>query len=74
MFHVAGAFGGMSELGARAGQTTNCPGQVVNADALTVGDVEYAGRTCFQRKEGVGGHDVFHENKIARLSAIAEDA
>jgi len=30
MFHVAGTFGDVSELGARAGQTTNHPGQVVS--------------------------------------------
>ena len=44
VLHVAGAFRGVVDFGARTGQAANGPGEVVDGDPPPVSDVENAGR------------------------------
>ena len=72
MFDVAGAGGGVLDLGLGAGELDDFFGELVDGDAVIATDV--VGAVDLGRGGvGEGGGDVFDEDEVAGLLAIAED-
>src|SRR5664279_3440778 len=71
MFYVTGSFSGVNDFRTRTGQPADGRRQFLDGDALAIGNVKHAGRWRRSGEEDIRGHNIFHENKISRLLAVA---
>src|ERR1035438_1032512 len=71
MLDVARTAIGVPDFRTRAREPANLRSEIVDGDTPAAGNIKNPGRGRLPGKEGIGGGNVLHVNKIARLPAIA---